>query len=281
LDDAGAVYSACIDNTDRAIARLLDKLKEVDAPKNTLIIYTSDNGSVRRDRVGNLRGQKASNYEGGIRVPGIFSWPGTITEGQVEHEPGGLVDVLPTVCGLLGIDKPKGVHLDGSDLAPLLTNGDDAFTRHQPLFWLHPPSSPTIAIRDGNYSMLAYRDYGFPTDEEATAGVIKEVEEAWKKAKNTDFIGKNPRRVLWNTNFQHIPEIQRLKVRFMRLQMLQESWIPAIKSGGYERFELYDLATDPGQRNDLSAQLPDVAARLKKKLLEINASLMADGFGWD
>jgi arylsulfatase A len=63
--------------------------------------------------------------------------------------------------------------------------------------------------------------------------------------------------------------------------MFQESWIPAIKSGGYERFELYDLATDPGQQNDLSAQRPDVAARLKKKLLEINASVMADGVDGD
>jgi hypothetical protein len=62
--------------------------------------------------------------------------------------------------------------------------------------------------------------------------------------------------------------------------MFQESWIPSIKSGNYGRFELFDLAKDPGQQTDLSAQLPDVLARLKKKLLEINASVMADAPEW-
>jgi len=282
LDDPGAIYSACIDNTDRAITRLLHKLKEVDAPEDTLIIYSSDNGSNRHDRVGNLRGIKSDAYDGGIRVPGIISWPGVIAKGQVEGEPAGLVDVLPTVCGLLGIDPPKGVFLDGSDLTPLLlTNGDGTFTRHQPLYWLHPPKTPTIAIRDGNYSMLAHRDYRFPTDDAATAEVYRQVEEAAKNTKYAHIIGPNLRWAMWNTPFPDSPELQALKMEFIRLQMVQESWIPAIKSGSYKQFELYDLSTDPGQQNDLSAQLPEVTARLKKKLLEINASVMADGPDWD
>jgi arylsulfatase A len=282
LDDPGAIYSACIDNTDRAIARLLDKLKEVDAPENTLIIYSSDNGSKRTDRVGNLRGIKSSSYDGGIRVPGIFSWPGTIAKSHVEGEPAGLVDVLPTVCGLLGIDTPRGVHIDGSNLAPLLlTKGGGTFNRHQPLFWLHPPATPTIAMRDGNYSILAHRDYGFPTDDEATAEVYRQVEEALKNSNYTHLIGTDLRWALWNTPFPDNPTLNRLKQKFMRLQMFQESWIPAIKSGTYKQFELYDLSKDPGQQNDLSAQLPEVTARLKKKMLEINASVMADAPDWD
>jgi arylsulfatase A len=282
LDDLGAVYSGCIDNMDRAIARLLDKLKEVDAPENTLIIYSSDNGSKRTDRVGNLRGIKSSSYDGGIRVPGIFSWPGTIAKSHVEGEPAGLVDVLPTVCGLLGIDTPRGVHIDGSNLAPLLlTKGGGTFNRHQPLFWLHPPATPTIAMRDGNYSILAHRDYGFPTDDEATAEVYRQVEEALKNSNYTHLIGTDLRWALWNTPFPDNPTLNRLKQKFMRLQMFQESWIPAIKSGTYKQFELYDLSKDPGQQNDLSAQLPEVTARLKKKMLEINASVMADAPDWD
>jgi arylsulfatase A len=62
--------------------------------------------------------------------------------------------------------------------------------------------------------------------------------------------------------------------------MFQESWIPAIKAGTYTRYQLFDLYRDPQQRHDLSAQLPDVVARLKKKLLEINASVMADAHDW-
>ncbi|RKX36516.1 MAG: arylsulfatase, partial [Verrucomicrobia bacterium] len=159
-----AIYSGTIDNTDRVVARLLAKLREVDAPENTLIIYASDNGSYRADRVGNLRGKKGQNWEGGIRVPGIFCWPGTIPEGQVEQTPAGLVDVLPTVCGLLGIEPPLDVHLDGSDISSLLTGQPQDFRRHQPLFWHLSKSRPIVAMRDGDYSLVAEPDYPLPTD---------------------------------------------------------------------------------------------------------------------
>ena len=98
--DPAAVYSATIANTDQAIGRLIEKLHEIDKPENTLIIYSSDNGSYRADRVGKLRGTKGSNYEGGIRVPGIFYWPGHLLAGTVEDEPAGLVDLLPTICSI-------------------------------------------------------------------------------------------------------------------------------------------------------------------------------------
>lgn len=154
LDDKAAVYSGTIDNTDLAIGRLLETLARIDQPENTLIIYASDNGSYRNDRTGILRGQKGLNWEGGIRVPGIFYWPGTIQQGQAITEPAGLVDVLPTVCGLLGIQKPE-VHLDGSDLTPLLIRNGGQFRRHQPMFWHLQKSRPIVAMRDGKYSLVA------------------------------------------------------------------------------------------------------------------------------
>ncbi|MHC4875451.1 MAG: sulfatase family protein [Planctomycetota bacterium] len=162
--DNGAIYSGTIDNTDRAIARLLKKLAEVDDPENTLIIYASDNGSYRDDRTGGLRGRKGMNWEGGIRVPGIFHWPGTIKENVEAPEPAGLVDVLPTVCGLLRLEKRVGVHLDGSDLSPILTGKADTFRRHQPLFWHLQKSRPIVAMRDGDYSLVADPDYELSTN---------------------------------------------------------------------------------------------------------------------
>jgi hypothetical protein len=75
-------------------------------------------------------------------------------------------------------------------------------------------------------------------------------------------------------------EAERLRGQYIRLNMFQEAWIPAIKSGTYRQFQLFDLAKDPKQQQDLSAQLPDVVARLKKRLLEINASVMADAQDW-
>ena len=75
LNDRSAIYSGTIDNTDRAIGRLLGQLKEMDELDNTIIIYSSDHGSYRADRNGGLRGYKGSMFEGGIRSPGIFFWP--------------------------------------------------------------------------------------------------------------------------------------------------------------------------------------------------------------
>ena len=225
--DKAAIYSGTIDNTDRAIARLLQKLRSVADPKNTLIIYASDNGSYRDDRTGGLRGKKGVNWEGGIRVPGIFHWPGTIKQNAVAEHPAGLVDVLPTVCGLLDISKPAGVHLDGSDLTPILTGHSDGFRRHQPLFWHLQRSKPIVAMRDGNYSLVAERDYELSTN-----------------------------------------------------NMFQESWIPTIKQGGYKNFQLFDLAKDRSQTTNIAEQHPEVLNRMKNRLLDINASIMADGADW-
>lgn len=163
IDDKAAIYSGTIENTDRAIQRLLATLAELGPEEDTLIIYASDNGSYRDDRTGEFRGKKGANWEGGIRVPGIFSWPGKIKDGVVSDIPAGLVDVLPTVCGLLGLEPPVGVHLDGSDLSGSLT-GTGKFTRHQPLFWHLQRSRPIVAMRDGDFSLVADPNYELPTD---------------------------------------------------------------------------------------------------------------------
>ncbi|QDT07358.1 Arylsulfatase [Rubripirellula lacrimiformis] len=223
-----AIYSGTVDNTDRAVGRLLAALKESGDYDNTLFIYASDNGSYLDERTGDLRGRKGLNWEGGIRVPGIFSWPGKVVEGGVSDAPAGLVDVLPTICGLLNIDPPKDRHLDGSDISALLMGRPDDFVRHQPLFWHLQKSRPVVAMRDGDFSLVAQPDYELSTD-----------------------------------------------------NMFQESWIPTIRSGGYRDFQLFDLRNDPGQQHDLATQMPERLQRLKKKLLEINASVMADGVDWN
>jgi len=164
LDDRAAIYSATIENADRAVARLLAKLKQIDPElENTLIVYASDNGSYRNDRTGNLRGRKGQNWEGGLRVPGIFCWPGKIPAGQELGQPAGVVDILPTVCGLLGIENPENRHLDGADLSPLLTGHGERFERHQPLFWHLQKSRPIVALREGRYSLVADPDYELST----------------------------------------------------------------------------------------------------------------------
>lgn len=202
-NDKAAIYSATIANTDKAVARLLKKLRQIDKPENTLVIYASDNGSYRDDRTGGLRGRKGMNWEGGIRVPGIYSWPGSIPAGRELTEPAGLVDVLPTVCGLLDLDKPVDRHLDGSDLSPLLENDGRDFSRHQPLFWHLQKSRPIVAMRDGQYSLVANPDYDLSTSnmfQEKWIPVIKNgsytnyqlFDLKIDPAQTTDIANKNP-----------------------------------------------------------------------------------------
>lgn len=225
--DKAAVYSGTIDNTDRAIGRLLKKLRAIAPAEDTLIIYASDNGSYRDDRTGGLRGRKGMNWDGGIRVPGIFHWPGKIAPGVVAQQPAGIVDIVPTVCGLLQIPKPDGVHLDGSDLTTILTGRQADFIRHQPLFWHLQKSRPIVAMRDGRYSLVAEPDYELSTS-----------------------------------------------------NMFQEAWIPAIKSGGYRNYQLFDLQIDPRQTSNIANENPELVSRLKQKLLQINHSIMQDGADW-
>jgi len=163
LKDKAAIYSGTIDNTDRAISRIVEKLQTMGVRENTLIIYASDNGSYRDDRVDNLRGKKGSNWDGGIRVPGIFSWPALIPKNRVEKQPAGLVDVLPTLCGLLNLELPQDRMIDGSDLSSLLRGKPDSFKRHQPMFWHLQKSRPIVAMRDGDFSLVANPDYEIPT----------------------------------------------------------------------------------------------------------------------
>ncbi len=280
LTNPGAIYSGTIDNTDQAIARLLAKLHEVDAPEDTLIVYSSDNGSYRADRVGHLRATKGSNYEGGIRVPGIFHWPGHITSGLVEEEPAGLIDLLPTVCGLLGIDKPSGVFLDGSDLTSLLLDRKEKFSRHQPLFWHLPASGPSMALRDGKYSLVAHRGYEFPKDKEAMAALKKQIKAILREAGTYDdeIAGGGFDKQMFE-GFKN-KEANKLRGQFIKLNMFSESWIPAIKAGVHRRFELFDLATDPSQKKDISKQQPVVFERLKQQMLTINESVITDAPDW-
>ena len=166
LNDPGAIYSGTIDNTDRAIARLLKKLAQVDAPENTLIIYSSDNGSYRNDRTGHLRGAKGSNFEGGIRVPLVVRWPGTVPAGKTCSTPTSNVDFYPTFLAAAGVTPDPKQKLDGiSILAQLKKPGNEL--RKAPLFWHYPLAKPHFlgghsggAIRQGPWKLIEWFDTG-------------------------------------------------------------------------------------------------------------------------
>ena len=281
LNDPAAIYSATIDNTDRAIARLVKKLDQIGSLDNTIIIYTSDHGSYRHERNGNLNGGKGSLMEGGTRTPGIIHWPKGIKGGRIEDTPAGAIDLLPTLCGLVEIDKPDGVHLDGTDLSPLLTGDRADFKRHQPLTWHSPTSQPIAVIRDGKYSLVGSRKMEYPKDQATIEEVMDEMRIILEKKHNRKLTQSELWHKAYNSEIK-TPAWNRLRSRFVMLNNFQEAWIPLIKagSGGITRFRLYDLSTDPGQQKDIAKRLPEVANRLKKEVMAINASVLKEAPDW-
>ena len=275
LDEREAIYSGTIDNTDRAIGRLVARLEELGEIDNTIIIYSSDNGSYLQERNGELRGKKGALFEGGHRVPGIFYWKGGIPGGRVEDEPAGAVDLLPTLCGLIGIEKPEGVHLDGSDLAPLLTGGGN-FERHQPLFWM---SDANMVMRVGDHTLFASSTARSPIDFKTADRLMEQVKEVLGDDLEKELGGMNLRSRMFNGNFGN-PEANRLRAQFRKLFYFQESWIPELKKSELGRVQLYDLSNDLGQQENIALKRSGLAARLKEQAAAIYRSVMADAPEW-
>jgi arylsulfatase A len=118
------LYGDVIEELDAETGRLLDTLRELRLDGNTLVVFTSDNGpwalfDEQGGSAGPLRGAKGGTFEGGMRVPAIFWWPGTIQPGVVLGM-GSTLDLLPTVAALAGAQVPTDRVLDGYDLRPVL-----------------------------------------------------------------------------------------------------------------------------------------------------------------
>jgi len=117
---SNAAYAAMVDNLDRCIGLLLEELERTGSRENTLVIFTSDNGGIREISCQDpLRAGKGSYYEGGIRVPLVFSWPGMIEAGIRVEDPVIHLDIYPTLMELIGTQP--AVDLDGLSLWPLLS----------------------------------------------------------------------------------------------------------------------------------------------------------------
>ena len=136
-------YATMIYNLDRNIGRMVDKLKEMGAYDNTLIIFTSDNGGLFRiSEQKPLRAGKGSYYEGGIRVPTFFVWKEHIKSGVNNDVPIVNMDYFPTIMEITGAQLP-GKQFDGISLARLLLKGKEPEIR--PFYWYFP-----VYLESGN-----------------------------------------------------------------------------------------------------------------------------------
>ena len=161
---------------DKQIGRLMDGIEKLGLKDNTIIIFTSDNGpnpSYKNGRTAGLRGQKATLYEGGIRMPFIIRWPEKIKAGQVNNETVlTSLDLFPTLCSMAGVKPVTGGYvLDGIDFSKTMTGGGTQ-KRNKPMYWEfgqhfvgeplpenhYQTRSPNIAVRDGDWKLLINYD---------------------------------------------------------------------------------------------------------------------------
>jgi len=153
--------AAMITRLDADIGTLLAQLQKLNLEKNTLVIFTSDNGPHREGgnqpeffrSSGPLRGIKRDLYEGGIRVPLIMRWPEQIRPGTVSDHICAFWDFLPTACDLAGVPIPSPC--DGISLAPLLT-GQGTQRTHEFLYWEFHEGGFRQAVRHGRWKALRH-----------------------------------------------------------------------------------------------------------------------------
>lgn len=145
-------YATMVENMDYNVGRLINYLHQSGLDKNTLVIFTSDNGfHSSQSCTKNLRGHKGTQYQGGLLVPSLFYWKGHITPRRT-HTATYCIDYFPTFMDLAGIDY-KGT-LDGFSMLPLLQGKENY--REEPLFMqLSSINRCTVEIK-GDYKMIQY-----------------------------------------------------------------------------------------------------------------------------
>ncbi len=204
-------FAAMVTRLDQNIGEVAALLKKMGVDKNTLIIFSGDNGAAFGDQTaiskffnqsmdGKLRGFKRGMYEGGLRQPALAYWPGTIPAGRVSDDPWAFWDFLPTCAELSGATYPEGFKPDGLSLVSFLKGG--AAPQRDYFYWELHEGAFIQAIRFGN----------------------------WK----------------------------------------------AVKNGPNAKIELYDLATDSAEKNNLADQHPDKV----KQAQELMAKARVDDPNW-
>ena len=161
-----AQYFANVANVDAAVGTLMAALKKMNVEKNTLVVFTSDNGPETLLRYGHhadrsfgtatpLRGMKLWTTEAGFRVAGIMRWPAKIQAGQVVNQPVSALDFLPTFCELAETVPPTNLQLDGTSFLPALES--KPINRKKPLVWVFYSAinERRVAMRDGDWKILA------------------------------------------------------------------------------------------------------------------------------
>jgi len=155
-----AVLPASLAEIDHGVGRILDTLDALGLDENTLVVYASDNGPAAGSS-GPLRGSKGSIREGGVRVPCVIRWPGTISPGVTIDGVTTTMDWLPTFAAMAGAELPDDRVIDGVNLLPLLKGQVDQSPRRTFFYF---QGGRLGAVRHGAYKLIGDQLFNLEDD---------------------------------------------------------------------------------------------------------------------
>ncbi len=182
-DDVRDTLMAMLQHLDHGVGEIVGTLKSEGLFDNTLLIYLTDNGGSAAMHANNapLRGFKQQDYEGGIRVPLIVSWPARLPQHTTCDVPVFSIDVLPTALAAAGVSPPRDRILDGKNILPALAGKVDRL--HEHMFWSSGGREGKWAIRSETWKLVGQKGQIELFDLEADLG------------ETTDLAGERPEKV--------------------------------------------------------------------------------------
>ncbi|MGM0532611.1 MAG: sulfatase [Bacteroidota bacterium] len=156
-DEKRRTYCAMVHRLDVNVGRILDELKKQELYENTVVVFLSDNGGPCTSNASlnaPFNGHKGTLLEGGIRVPFVISYPGTLRAGETYNNPVSSLDLTPTFVALAGGTIPANDKMDGVNLLPYIS-GENTRSPHDNLMWRFTISA---SIRDGDWKLIRLPD---------------------------------------------------------------------------------------------------------------------------
>ena len=239
----GGLYGDTVQEVDWSVGEVLSCLERNNLARDTIILFTSDNGAWFNGSTGGLRGRKGQSYEGGFRVPMLAWWPGRIPAGSVCREPAMNIDFFPTCLALAGLTLPTDRIIDGKDISGLL-EGKGKQSPHEALFFFHHNEIEGVRAGEWKYFQRINHDvYPVYTDKD-------DVLSGWIVNKFYTNTGKDA-----EGKTQTIPKLGRLPL-------------------------LYNMKLDPGENYNVINKYPDVGQRMYDLMKKWVQAFAQNPRGW-
>jgi arylsulfatase A-like enzyme len=199
-----ADYAAMVEQLDRGVGEILNALERKGLTRNTIVIFTNDNGGEWLSDNGPFFNRKWTTWEGGIRVPAIVRWPARLPAGRVTPQVGMTMDFTASILSAAGVVLPSELRLDGMDLFPVLAGSAPVVERT--IFWRSTSPAGTMrAVRMGNLKLVTDANHSFLFDVQRDPGerndlararqaqvrTLRQRLDAWEREVNAEATGRS------------------------------------------------------------------------------------------